>query len=125
MDVTPLVRQSQKIIQSYAGGVFRISGQVFEGGVFVLPEEVLPWPEGQAIETLTPQCFQVLADRANEFDVVLLGTGAQSQLLMASARQELRSMGLMVEAMDTGAACRTFNVLTAEARRVAAALLPC
>lgn len=57
-------------------------------------------------------------------EFLLLGSGARMQLLPKALRQGLRDAGLVVEVMDTGAACRTYNVLLAEGRRVGAALLP-
>ena len=56
-------------------------------------------------------------------DVWLLGTGAQARFLPIELRKSLKSKGYHIESMDTGAACRTFNVLIAEGRRVSAALL--
>ena len=57
-------------------------------------------------------------------ELLLLGSGQKMQLLPGVLRRDLRSAGVVVEVMDTGAACRTYNILLAEARRVAAALLP-
>lgn len=56
-------------------------------------------------------------------DLLLIGCGAQMRAIPASLRTALREVGIAVEAMDTGAACRTFNVLLSEGRRVAAALI--
>ena len=68
--------------------------------------------------------FEVLFDKADIIDVVLFGTGAKSEFFPPALKQELKQKGLSVDAMDTGAACRTYNVLMAEGRRVAAVLLP-
>ena len=57
-------------------------------------------------------------------DVVLLGTGSQQRFLPAEMMVEFYSRGIGVEVMATAAACRTFNVLVSEERRVVAALLP-
>ena len=65
-----------------------------------------------------------VSEKSAEIDVVLLGTGKIMQILNPALRRELKAVGLSVEAMDTGAACRTYNVLMAEGRRVAAALFP-
>lgn len=124
MDVTPLVRQGSQIIQSYAGGQFKISGRVYDGGVIVMAEETLLWPFSGAFNDLSASDFKTLLDQAEQLDVVLLGTGAESRFFPPILRQSLKEQGLMIEAMDTGAACRTYNVLMAEGRRVAAVLLP-
>ena len=57
-------------------------------------------------------------------ELLLIGTGSKIVLLPSRLRAELRGLGLAIEVMDTGAACRTYNVLIGEERRVAAALLP-
>lgn len=116
MDVTPLVPPDQKVIQSYAGGRFRISGEVFETAVIVGPGFVRVW-DG----IVSPESLAALS---SETDVLLIGSGARAELVMPATRHAFKEKGLHVEVMDTGAACRTFNVLSAEGRRVAAALLP-
>jgi uncharacterized protein len=124
MDVTPLIRKGQQVIQSYAGGRFRISGQVYEGAVFVYPDEVCAWPEVSTPHYLKTQDFSALIDRAQDVDVVLLGCGSGIHFLDTELRAALRAKGLVIDVMDTAAACRTYNVLMAEGRRVVAALLP-
>lgn len=122
MDVTPLVKAGTQIIQSYAGGAFRISGVSYDGAVIVRPGATVPWDAPAEIAGLTPAHFSPLyADRP---EVVLLGSGPVFRLLPPALRRALREQGLSVDIMDTGAACRTYNVLMAEGRRVAAALLP-
>ena len=123
MDVTPLLRPGQQIIQSYAGGGFRVSGQAYQGGVIVWPEETLPWSL-TLFSALQISDFSSIYGHDPLPDVVLFGTGPTQQFLLPAVRQQLREKGLIIEVMDTGAACRTYNVLVAEGRRVAAALLP-
>jgi uncharacterized protein len=57
-------------------------------------------------------------------EILLLGLGRSTSAVPAALRIALRTAGIALEAMDTGAACRTYNVLVAEDRRVAAALIP-
>lgn len=124
MDVTPLVKKGQMIIQSYSGGGFKVSGVRHDGAVLVFPDRVEPWssaPDKAADVSLSS--FQDLIDQAQDIDVVLFGTGERAALLMPDLRKALQAKGLMVEAMATGAACRTYNVLIAEGRRVVAALI--
>lgn len=124
MDVTPLVRADQQIIQSYAGGRFKVSGEVYAGAVFVLPDQTVSWDCEGDISSLTEADFDFLADKADEIDVVLLGCGKATTFLSPKLKSSLKNKGLSVDVMDSGAACRTYNVLMAEGRRVAAALLP-
>ncbi len=117
VDVTPLLRPDQKIIQSYAGGRFKISGQVYGHAVIVGTDFVKEWVPSPELD---PADFSFLS---NNIDVLLIGTGATASFMVPALRQAFREQGLPVDIMDTGAACRTFNVLTAEGRRVAAALM--
>lgn len=122
MDVTPLVKQGSQIIQSYAGGRFRVSGVVHDGGVIVTAALTLPWSPPENPADLTPAHFSALPDGV---DVILLGTGAKIQFLPPAVKAALKEAGLpVIDVMDTGAACRTYNVLMAEGRRVAACLFP-
>ena len=126
MDVTPLVRSDAQVIQSYAGGGFKISSQHYSGPHCVSIETVTSWPHahGKSAKDLTLEDFQPLIDNRDDIDVVLLGTGTKIALLPPAMRAALKQAGLTVEVMDTGAACRTYNVLIADGRRVVAALLP-
>lgn len=126
MDVTPLVRKGQKIIQSYSGGSFKINGDLYEHAVIVSPDNVLEWDinEVQSAAALQERHFADLISMSADFDVILLGSGAQIQFLTPDLKKSLRAKGINVEVMDTGAACRTYNVLMAEGRRVVSALMP-
>lgn len=122
MDVTPLVKKGQQIIQSYKGGGFKISGKTYDGAVIVTPESACLWQTGAPdISGLTFSDFDVVPAEA---EVLLLGCGARIEFLPAPLKNALRQRGLNVDVMDTGAACRTYNVLMAEGRLVAAAMLP-
>jgi uncharacterized protein len=82
----------------------------------------LPWPVGdfQAIE---PGTLAPILDGDAPPEVLLIGCGDRMALLPRETRQALRDAGPAVDVMATAAACRTFNVLVAEQRRVAAALI--
>lgn len=121
MDVTPLVPTGAQIIQSYADGMFRISGVTHDGAVLVYPNHTVSW------SVSAPLCFEDFAplfDQAGDFDVVLLGLGADVSAPPFELRKQLKARGINIDFMDTGAACRTYNVLMADGRRVVAALLP-
>lgn len=123
MDVTPLIPAGRRIIQGYGDGGFRIGGERFEGSVLLFPTRVTPWPAAEAGQ-LTPGHFAALAGcEEPRVEILLLGTGAEMPPLPVALRGYFKSLGIAFEAMDTGAACRTYNVLLAEERRVAAALL--
>ena len=125
MDVTPLIRNDAQVIQSYEGGKFRVSGQVYEGAIIVTPEKTFAWEVPQIFTDLMPDHFRLLATlERGKPDVVFLGTGKTMRFIAPDLKRALKEQGLSPEPMDSGAACRTYNVLMAEGRRVAAALLP-
>lgn len=124
VDVTPLVKAGSQLIQAYAGGQFKVSGALYDGALIVMPEQCMLWDVGGAASTLGVSDFEPLFQKAGDLDAVLLGTGERMAFLLPPLMQALKKRGLSVECMDTGAACRTYNVLMAEGRRVAAALLP-
>ena len=138
MDVTPLISSDRQVIQSYRGGVFKISNVSYDGAVFVLPDRVIRWDfpkiespteaEGSRDPSttfgITIEDFAPLKPFVDQIEVLLLGTGAKQIMLTSALRNALKkAYGFTVEAMDTGAACRTYNVLMAEGRRIAAALI--
>ena len=120
MDVTPLIPQGRQIIEAYGEGGFRISGRRVEGSVIVFPDRVVAW-----VGDLSAGSLQEVAKagQAGSVELLLIGTGARMTRIDSTLRQTLRADGVVIEAMDTGAACRTYNVLMAEGRRVAAALI--
>ncbi len=124
MDVTPLVRDGAQIIQGYADGGFRISGQAYDGAVLVSSDQTVQWDVQADVKALSESDFSSLIDTADDIDVVLLGTGKSLVFPDPTLKRALKERGLNIEAMDSGAACRTYNVLMAEGRRVVAAILP-
>ena len=124
MDVTPLIPQGKRIIDGYGEGGFRISGQRIEGSVIVFPDQVVPWSSASVGDMSAANLEAVsVAGRAGAVELLLVGTGARMAQIDRTLRQALRADGVVIEVMDTGAACRTYNVLMAEGRRVAAALI--
>jgi uncharacterized protein len=109
-----------QVIDGYGDGRFRISGVAHPGSVVVTPTLTFPWPVAAASE-ITSDSLAML--EGIDVQVLLIGCGHSAALLPKALREALRAKGVVAEAMDTGAACRTYNVLLAEERRVAAALI--
>lgn len=103
-------------IDGYGPGFFRIGGQVMRGAVIVTGTGAAPW-----VGYADAQPLLALADR---IDVLLIGTGSCIALLPADLRGAIEAAGIGVETMGSAAAARGYNLLLAEGRRVAAALLP-
>ena len=121
-----LRRLGGRVIEAYGEGRFRIAGQVFTGSILIGREEISPWPveslAGQPSETLFDSLTPLITGPSHAA-ILLVGCGKNAALLPAVLRIRLRDLGIAAEAMDTGAACRTYNVLVAEDRSVAAALI--
>lgn len=123
MDVTPQAATSLKIIQSYKGNGFRVSGNIFSGPIIVMGDAVLSWdiPSSNDKQFLTAD----IRSLSGQIDVLLIGAGQKFSFMTPVQRAAFSNMGFSVDVMDTPAACRTYNVLILEGRRVAAALIPC
>ena len=93
-----------------------------KGSLLILPSGIYGWEIGNASKLL-PKNFEAVFDEAQEIEFLLLGTGPTQRFPEPKLREAFLKKGLGLEVMDTGAACRTFNVLLAEARAVAAALI--
>lgn len=124
MDVTPLISSQAMVIQGYARGGFRVSGQVHEGPVLVFPDRVEAWDAPPNVDDMTPDHFAGMTGPDSDVELVLLGCGKAMAMPPKALKLALKDKGIALEVMDTGAACRTYNVLLADGRRLAAALLP-
>lgn len=120
MDITPLVDAKSQVIRSYAPGQFTVSGVVHKSAVIVFPDRVTAWGFAGQARDLSVSDFKNIVG----VDILLVGCGAEGVFLPELRRVLKEETGMMAEFMDTGAACRTYNVLMAEGRRVAAALIP-
>lgn len=123
MDITPLVAEGQQVIRSYAAGKFVISGVEHRNAVIVFPIRIERWNFSGSANDLSADDFAFLKDCDREIDILLVGCGTRGAFL-PELKKSLKAMGVVADLMDTGAACRTYNVLMAEGRRVAAALIP-
>ena len=110
------------LIDSYGNGGFRFAEMSHRGSILCLPSGMYAWEVAEPA-TLIPDRFEAVFAERRAVDVLLLGTGRTQVLPGAELRQFFAEAEIVVEVMDTGAACRTYNVLLAEGRRIAAALI--
>ncbi len=103
-------------IDGYGPGFFRVAGVLRRGPLAMLPAGDADWAG-------LPDIAPFLAE-ADSIDVLFLGMGAQIRALDPGLRAALDAAGIGVEIMATPPACRTYNVLLSEGRRIAAGLLP-
>ena len=116
MRLTEVTYGSAKAIEGYGPGFFRVAGHVLRGPCLITPWDAGPW--GGLDDTASPL---TLVDR---IDVLFVGTGTSLCHLPPAFREALEAKGIGVEPMASPTACRTYNVLLGEGRRVAVALLP-
>jgi uncharacterized protein len=109
-------------IDAYGAGGFRFASMSHQGSLLLLPSGVHAWPVIDAAAIDASALAPVLAER-DRLELLLLGTGAGQVFPGAALRALFDDAGLGLEAMSTGAACRTYNVLLAEGRAIAAALI--
>lgn len=103
-------------VDGYGPGFFRIGGKLHHGAVLTGPKGTGDWGGYDDAAALL-----ALVD---EIDVLFVGTGAEIAHIPAPFRQQLEAAGLGVEVMNSPAACRTYNILLSEGRRIALAALP-
>ncbi|MDD9910637.1 MAG: MTH938/NDUFAF3 family protein [Ahrensia sp.] len=108
-------------IDSYGDGGFRFAEMSHRGSILCLPSGIYAWAP-QTPADLEPSSFETVLDE-DGIELLLIGTGVDLVPLQPASRERLEARGMRVEMMGTGAAARTFNVLLAEGRAVAAALL--
>lgn len=118
MRMTEIDFEGQRPVDGYGPGGFRIAGDWHEGSLLLLPSGVRPLAGPPSVESLG-----AVLEATDPVDVLLVGMGADIAPLPRSLRAVLEHAGIGVEVMSTAAACRTYNVLLIEARRVAAALV--
>jgi uncharacterized protein len=122
MELTPLVPAGRQVIERYSASGFRVAGVIRRSPILVFPDVTFAWTVRDAA-ALTSASLQPVVEHG-DVEILLLGLGRRTATISRELRAVMRQAGIVVEAMDTGAACRTYNMLMAEDRRVAAALIP-
>ncbi len=109
-------------IDAYGNGGFRFADMSHRGSILCLPSGIHGW-EPKDVNALVLDDFAKLLEEAQDFDVVLIGMGTEIRPVPKALREAFKDRRIVADPMSTGAAVRTFNVLLAEDRRVAAALI--
>ena len=112
----------QAPIEAYGNGGFRFAGMSHKGSILCLPDAIQAWSVATVEELDVASLAPILADPL-AVDLVLIGTGAEHRWPAEAVRQAFRNAAIGIDVMSTGAAARTWNVLIAEGRPVAAALI--
>ncbi|OWJ62048.1 Mth938-like domain-containing protein [Inquilinus limosus] len=123
MEINSVIPPGRRMIDGYPPGGFRVAGTLYEGPMLIWPEGEAPWSLDR-IEDLALAHLDPVRRIDPPVEVLLIGCGPRMVLLPSALRRQIREAGIGMDAMDTGAACRTYNVLISEGRRAAAALIP-
>lgn len=112
----------QAAVDAYGSGGFRFAEMSHKGSLIGLPSGMYAW-DVEAPEDITLVSLSRIMDAADEVDVLLIGTGSDIAAIPAEIRTAFRERGVIVEAVATGSAVRTYNVLMNEKRAVAIAVI--
>lgn len=110
------------LVEAYGDGGFRLMERRVVGSVYVRPSGFFPFTADDLASLAAEHVDAVIADHGKP-EILLIGTGADMALLPKALRLHLEDAGISYDVMSTGAAARTYNVLTIEGRDVAAILL--
>ncbi len=117
-----LSKQVEKnIFSGYGAGYVVVNNKRYENSMITMPDKIIEDWQAPTVEKLTEEHFELLIPY--EPEIILLGTGATLRFPSPLVTKNLLESKIGVEVMDTNAACRTYNILMAEGRNVAAALL--
>jgi uncharacterized protein len=108
-------------IDAYGNGGFRFAEMSHRGAILCLPSGVYAWEPAAPLDIAS---FALVFAENDALQSLLLGTGAKQVFPTPDLRRAFAEAGVGLEAMNTGAACRTYNILLAEGRPVGAALIP-
>ncbi|MCJ7557563.1 MAG: MTH938/NDUFAF3 family protein [Gammaproteobacteria bacterium] len=121
MQFTRESRQDINLIRSHEPGVVRIGAKVYTSSLILSPTQIMPDWATASSEFLTLELLE--AALAMEPIILLLGTGIRQVFPHAELMGQVLQRGIGLEVMDTAAACRTYNILASENRKVVAALI--
>ena len=122
LDATPKPAGGRQVIESYGGGGFKVAGARHHGSIIVLPDRTIAWPVA-TVADVSVASLDLLVQQPGGTRILIVGCGSVFALQPEGLDVALRAAGITLEWMDTGAACRTFNVLLLDDREVAAALI--
>ena len=111
----------KNIFSGYGAGYVVVNNKRYENSMITMPDKIIEDWQAPTVEKLTEEHFELLIPY--EPEIILLGTGATLRFPSPLVTKNLLESKIGVEVMDTNAACRTYNILMAEGRNVAAALL--
>ena len=121
MEFTEINSSEDAFVAGYGDGGFRMGDSRFEGSMMITPEGFYPWDVSDKADISLDNLVPILD--ASGIEIIVIGLGPNMAFLAKDIRAAFEEKKLAVEAMDTGAAARTYNLLLQEGRLVAAAFI--
>jgi len=121
MEFTEINSSEEAFVAGYGDGGFRMGDSRFEGSMMITPDGFYPWAVSEKSEISIENLEPIL--NASGVEIIVIGLGPNMAFLPKNIRATFEEKKIAIEAMDTGAAARTYNVLLQEGRLVAAALI--
>ncbi len=122
IEIRPAHFPGRAPIDAYGNGGFRFADMSHRGSLLCLPSGIHGW-DVEDHTMLTVEAFSRILEQAGEIEFLLVGTGDGMRILPKELKAALKEAGISVDAMSTGAAVRTYNIMLSESRAVAAALI--
>lgn len=121
MEFIEINSSEEAFVAGYGDGGFRMGDSRFEGSMMITPDGFYPWAVSEKSEISIENLEPIL--NASGVEIIVIGLGPNMAFLPKNIRAAFEEKKIAIEAMDTGAAARTYNVLLQEGRLVAAALI--
>jgi len=118
-DITPILGEEIKVIKSYGDDSFTVNEEKFKSSIFIFQNKALAISAKNIDEIKLEDFSEFLED----IEILIIGFGETSDFLSAKIEKEIKSHGVKIEYMNSGAAARTYNVLITEERKVAAVII--
>ena len=122
MDITPLIESGTNIISGYGTGSFTIGEDRYEDSILLFPKNSHEL-KTTSLHTIDIDCIKSHIHEYNDVELLLIGTGEHHVPIPQNLNDLLSALGVRFDVMNTGAACRTYNVLLAEGRDIGALLI--
>lgn len=111
-----------QLIEAFGNHGFKLNGQRYEGSVIVFADHTESWPVTDWA-VVQGDDFRPILQAKSLPEIVIAGCGERFEMVPKAIKRLFHDYGISIEAMDTGTACRTYNILLSEGRKVAAALV--
>jgi uncharacterized protein len=123
-DITPIIDKNKKQIEAYGGGGFKITGERYENKTLLVTPDSVDLIDKDNIEDIAEEdLINYLEEKNSEIEILLVGGGEGTDFLNGKISKKLKELKISVEYMATGPACRTYNILLSEERKVAALIV--